>query len=211
MGKYALGNPKNNWSDRHRDIKAGDCIHVSYYSYYSAALQFTQEPAEKDYRVLRKHVQLLDDDWVEWDLEDLRTGDKLTSLHLNKLTQTLDHVTGETRARLRKLTDSEVESITADPNHTVEGLPHPMHPKDTPYKPYGAYPKPGKPRKYDDPKPGERWKNNEIGMGGYPITIEQYELWGTKFPAAVTFREERAPDVLHRLPLDWFKRRFCRM
>lgn len=210
MGKYALGNPKNTFSDRHSDIKDGDYIHVTFYPH---RIHGEKQPAsEHDYLVLKKEVRYLDEDWVLWDVEDLRTGKTVSGFRLSSMTQIIDRVTRETKARLRKLTDEEVSAIKADPEgYVVAPIPPYPHPKDIAYEPYGKYPKPGKPKKlYEDPHPGQRWRNNEIGMGGYPVTIVEYELWGDRFPPAVTYREDRDPDTLRRLELNWFKRLFTK-
>lgn len=209
--KYGGGRPaNNNWSDRHWDIKPGDCIHVSYYYYRTAFAEIEQQPDEKNYIVLDKKIQYNHDEGVLWELKEFPSGKHLPECRLNKLTSVYDEWTGQKRAQLRKLTDDEKLSLTNNPEFKIDAIPPPIHPDDIVFHdPKGKYPKPGKPKKYDDPKPGEIWHNAECGMGSDKVTIKEYELWGTILPRAVSYTRPN-DDTIYRKPVDWFKRCFHR-
>jgi len=209
--KYGGGRPpNNNWSDRHWNIKPGDYIHVSYYYYYSSAYEFEQQPAEKDYIVLDKRINFNHDEGVEWDLKEVKCDSVTKNYRLNKITSVYDEWTGQKRAQMRKLTEAEVGHITSNPFYVVDPIPPPTHPDDIVFHdPKGKYPKPGKPKKYDDPKPGEIWYNAGCGMSGDKVTIKEYELWGTSLPKAISYTRPN-DDTIYRKPVDWFKRCFHR-
>lgn len=207
--KYGGGRPPaNNWSDRHWNIKPGDYMHVSYYYYYSSAFEFEQQPAEEDYIVINKNIQFNDDKGVLWEIKNLKSGKVIKDFHLNVLTSVYDEWTGQKRAQAKKLTQEEIEKIITDPSYSVEPIPPPTHPDDIVFHdPKGKYPKPGKPKKYDDPKPGEVWYNAGCGMSGDKVTIKEYELWGTSLPKAISYTRPN-DDTIYRKPVDWFKRCF---
>ena len=144
-----------------------------------------------------------------WKLQEVRTGKIYEEYRLNSLTQILDEVTGEKRASLKKLEQNEIDHLTSNPFYTVEPIPPPVHPDDFVFpEPNKKYPKPASLKKFNDPKAGQTWKNDEMGKGGYEIVVEQVELWGLDLPKAVTYRTVQQPEVLHRKPLEWFKRIF---
>jgi len=209
--KYGGGRPpNNNWYDRHQDIKPGDYIHVSYYYYKSYAHDYEQEPSEKNYLVVDKKTQFLNDEGVYWEVKEIPSDKVIKEYRLNVMTSVHNEWTGEKRAQLRKLTEQEIAQINSNPFYTIEGIPPPTHPDDIVFHdPKGKYPKSGKPRKYDDPKPGEVWRNSEYGMYNDKITIKDYELWGSSLPIAISYTRE-GDDTVYRKPLDWFKRCFHR-
>ena len=207
--KYGGGRPpNNNWSDRHWNIKPGDYIHVSFYYYRTAFGEFEQQPAEENYLVLDKRIKFNADEGVEWDVKEIKSGKITKDYHLNKMTSVYDEWTGQKRAQMRKLTEAEVGHITSNPFYAVQPIPPPTHPDDIIFHdPTGKYPKSGKPKKYDDPKPGEVWYNAECGMGNDKVTIKDYELWGTSLPRAISYTRPN-DDKVYRKPVDWFRRCF---
>jgi len=206
MGKYALGNPKNNWSDRFWDVKDGDLVHVAWQDMYEDNEIERQTKECRIYEVVKKWTELLDSEWVHWRLRDLQTGEERYA----RLNADWDNH----RGYARKLTPEEVEMARKDPAVQLPEAEGPPHSLKIDYKvPFdtqgGKYPRPAKPRPFHDPEAGKTYRmlNFREGEYMYDVVVQGIELWGTGKPRAVAYKRVGS-DTVERRTVEYFKFNF---
>ena len=205
MGKYALGNPKNNWSDRFWDVKPNDFVLVHWQSDDEDEVARTTTRIAA-YEVVEKACRFNDSTGMYWKLRDALT-DCEHEYNLNVLWDT--HI-----VRARKMGPAEVVAFKNNPQ--VE-LPVPPLKRLDPRVNYkhefdtqgGKYPKPAKPKQYLEPVAGEKYRlmNFREGDYRYDVIVQGIELWGVGNPRAVAYKRISS-DALERRTVDYFKFNF---
>lgn len=214
MGKYALGNPKNNWSDRFWDVKPGDHVLVHWQSNEEDEVARTTERVAV-YEVLEKKVVYTCSEGVEWKLRDVRTGEEMASSFHARGIANLNDRWDNHRAYSRKLKAGELERFLA--GEVLEAPPQKAFDPRVDYKHQfdtqgGKYPKPAKPRRFVDPEAGAKYRmmNHREGEYRYDVIVQGIELWGVGNPKAVAYKRVGS-DVVERRTVDYFAFNFSLM
>lgn len=211
MGKYALGNPKNNWSDRFWAVKPGDHVLVHWQDDNDDEVARETERIAV-YEVTEKKVLFTYSGGVEWKLRDVLTGEELASTQFAPSRANLNESWDQHRAYSRKLEAGELERFKA--GETLKPPPRKAFDPRVDYKHQfdtqgGKYPKPAKPKQYIEPNAGDKYRmmNFREGDYRYDVIVEGIELWGVGMPRAVAYKRVGS-DTIERRTVDYFKFNF---
>ena len=211
MGKYALGNPQNNWSDRFWAVAPGDHVLVHWQDNNEDEVARETEHIAV-YEVLEKQVKFTYSGGVEWKLRDVRTGEEFASTHSAPTAANLNESWDQHSAYSRKLGEGELERFLA--GEELESPPRKAFDPRVNYKHQfdtqgGKYPKPAKPKQYIEPNVGDTYRlmNFREGDYRYDVIVQGIELWGVGNPRAVAYKRVGS-DVIERRTADYFKFNF---
>jgi len=206
MGKYALGNPKNTWTDCYDAVKPGAFVAVYWQDRDEDDLVVRETKQITVYEVIQKRIMFNDSMGVEWVMRELATNTTHQRMLMNLCWDRHE-------AYMVAITKEQADAFLADP---ATELPLPRKNPVPPYKDYayafdtqgGKYPRPAKAHPYKEPAAGSRWRFWEpMRVSYYDVTVEGIELWGVGNPRAVAYKRDGS-DTLERRTVEYFKHNF---